>query len=173
MEIEVGEAIPGPPGGLPLPPPPPPPPDADVGPARPPANADLSSAYADPAAYEAYVQASVAYQVRSSCIALILTAVGMQPEACSWSIGRKECTALNLCDCGPSRSFFGSMSDGHECAALQASTDPEYQALLAAQSGMEVPLADDAAAANALSQQQKEAGLASVFKRDDDNLARR
>jgi hypothetical protein len=61
MEIEDD----GPPGALP-PPPPPPPPDAEVGPARPPANADLSSAYADPAAYEAYVQASVAYQVLST-----------------------------------------------------------------------------------------------------------
>ena len=62
MEIEEGEAQEGPPGALP-PPPPPPPPDTEVGPARPPANADLSSAYADPAAYEAYIQASVAYQV--------------------------------------------------------------------------------------------------------------
>ncbi|CAL8466768.1 g6304 [Coccomyxa elongata] len=115
MEIEDEEAVPGPPGSLPLPPPPPPP-DAEVGPARPPANADLSGAYADPAAYEAYVHASVAYQ---------------------------------------------------------ASTDPEYQALLAAQAGIQAPSADDAAAASALSQQQKEAGLASVFKRDDDNLARR
>ncbi|KAK9916318.1 hypothetical protein WJX75_001184 [Coccomyxa subellipsoidea] len=111
MEIEDD----GPPGALP-PPPPPPPLDAEVGPARPPANADLSSAYADPAAYEAYVQASVAYQ---------------------------------------------------------ASTDPEYQALLATQTGGQPPDAQDAAALGALSQQQKEAGLASVFKRDDDNLARR
>ncbi len=89
MEIEDGEAVPGPPGGLPLPPPPPPPPDADVGPARPPANADLSGAYADPAAYEAYVQASVAYQVCSSSTAssiIHFTGAGMQPEIPSCSI---------------------------------------------------------------------------------------
>lgn len=55
----------------------------------------------------------------------------------------------------------------------QASTDPEYQALLAAQAGGQPPSAEDAAALGGLSQQQKEAGLASVFKRDDENLARR
>lgn len=56
-------------------------------------------------------------------------------------------------------------------AYVQASTDPEYQALLAKQS--ELQGAGMAAASDPLSQQQKEAGLASVFKRDDENLARR
>ena len=69
MELEEGDgpgvAPPGPPPGAP---PPPPPPAtgrrrADFGPARPPLNADHASAYADPAAYEAYVQSNVAYQV--------------------------------------------------------------------------------------------------------------
>ena len=59
----------------------------------------------------------------------------------------------------------------------QASTDPEYQALLAKQqggaAGADAAAAAAAAAAGMLSQQQKEAGLASVFKRDDENLARR
>lgn len=55
---------------------------------------------------------------------------------------------------------------------MQASTDPGYQALLAKQSGVEAPTATQVAA-GLLSQQQKEAGLASVFKRDDENLARR
>ena len=55
---------------------------------------------------------------------------------------------------------------------LQASTDPEYQALLAKQQGMDAPTATQIAA-GLLSQQQKEAGLASVFKRDDENLGRR
>lgn len=54
----------------------------------------------------------------------------------------------------------------------QASTDPEYQALLAKQQGLDAPTATQIAA-GLLSQQQKEAGLASVFKRDDENLARR
>ncbi len=63
--------------------------------------------------------------------------------------------------------------DAYLCDGLQASTDPEYQALLATQAGGQPPDAEDAAALSALSQQQKEAGLASVFKRDDDNLARR
>ena len=60
----------------------------------------------------------------------------------------------------------------------QASTDPEYQALLAKQQGGAAG-ADAAGRAaqgpqrrGMLSQQQKEAGLASVFKRDDENLAR-
>ena len=55
MEIEEGEALP--------PPPPPAAPGADMGPARPPADYDAAAAYADPAAYEAYLQSSVAYQV--------------------------------------------------------------------------------------------------------------
>ena len=55
---------------------------------------------------------------------------------------------------------------------VQASTDPEYQALLAKQAGLDAPTATQIAA-GLLSQQQKEAGLASVFKRDDENLARR
>ena len=59
MEIEEGEA---------LPPPPPPPPMApsgpDMGPARPPADYDAAAAYADPAAYQAYMESSVAYQAR-------------------------------------------------------------------------------------------------------------
>ena len=55
---------------------------------------------------------------------------------------------------------------------VQASTDPEYQALLAKQAGIDAPTATQIAA-GLLSQQQKEAGLASVFKRDDENLARR
>ena len=55
MEIEDGEALP--------PPPPGPAPGADMGPARPPADYDAAAAYADPAAYEAYLQSSVAYQV--------------------------------------------------------------------------------------------------------------
>ncbi len=55
---------------------------------------------------------------------------------------------------------------------VQASTDPEYQALLAKQQGLDAPTATQIAA-GLLSQQQKEAGLASVFKRDDENLARR
>ena len=57
----------------------------------------------------------------------------------------------------------------------QASTDPEYQALLAKQGisagtgdGAEAAAAAAAAASGLLSQQQKEAGLASVFKRDDE-----
>ena len=54
MEIEEGEALP--------PPPPPAAPGADMGPARPPADYDAAAAYADPAAYEAYLQSSVAYQ---------------------------------------------------------------------------------------------------------------
>ena len=58
------------------------------------------------------------------------------------------------------------------CWLVQASTDPEYQALLAKQQGLDAPTATQIAA-GLLSQQQKEAGLASVFKRDDDNLARR
>ena len=58
------------------------------------------------------------------------------------------------------------------CWPVQASTDPEYQALLAKQQGLDAPTATQIAA-GLLSQQQKEAGLASVFKRDDDNLARR
>lgn len=57
MEIEEGEA---------LPPPPPPPPMApsgpDMGPTRPPADYDAAAAYADPAAYQAYMESSVAYQ---------------------------------------------------------------------------------------------------------------
>ncbi len=57
MEIEEGET---------LHPPPPPPPVApggpNVGPARPPADYDAATAYADPAAYEAYMQSSIAYQ---------------------------------------------------------------------------------------------------------------
>ena len=57
MEIEEGEALP--------PPPPPAAPGADMGPARPPADYDAAAAYADPAAYEAYLQSSVAYQ--ASC----------------------------------------------------------------------------------------------------------
>ena len=58
------------------------------------------------------------------------------------------------------------------CWLLQASTDPEYQALLAKQQGLDALTATQIAA-GLLSQQQKEAGLASVFKRDDENLARR
>lgn len=54
MEIEDGEALP--------PPPPGPAPGADMRPARPPADYDAAAAYADPAAYEAYLQSSVAYQ---------------------------------------------------------------------------------------------------------------
>ena len=57
-------------------------------------------------------------------------------------------------------------------SVVQASTDPEYQALLAKQAGIDAPTATQIAA-GLLSQQQKEAGLASVFKRDDENLARR
>ena len=57
MEIEEGEALP--------PPPPAAAPGADMGPARPPADYDAAAAYADPAAYEAYLQSSVAYQ--ASC----------------------------------------------------------------------------------------------------------
>lgn len=57
MEIEEGEALPPPP-----PPPPTAPPGPDMGPARPPADYDAAAAYADPAAYEAYMQSSVAYQ---------------------------------------------------------------------------------------------------------------
>ena len=57
MEIEEGEALP--------PPPPPAAPGADMGPARPPVDYDAAAAYADPAAYEAYLQSSVAYQ--ASC----------------------------------------------------------------------------------------------------------
>ncbi|CAL5227428.1 g10390 [Coccomyxa viridis] len=107
MEVEDGDALPPPPLG--------PAPGPDMGPARPPADYDAAAAYADPAAYEAYLQSSVAYQ---------------------------------------------------------ASTDPEYQALLAKQQGLDAPTATQIAA-GLLSQQQKEAGLASVFKRDDENLARR
>jgi len=62
MDIEEGEA---PNRGL-LPPPPPPPLDGqEVGPARPVADDNASNSYADPAAYEAYVQSNVAYQVRA------------------------------------------------------------------------------------------------------------
>lgn len=58
MEIEDGEALP--------PPPPGPAPGADMGPARPPAGYDAAAAYADPEAYEAYLQSSVAYQAGCS-----------------------------------------------------------------------------------------------------------
>ena len=58
MEIEDGEALP--------PPPPGPAPGADMGPARPPADYDAAAAYADPEAYEAYLQSSVAYQAGCS-----------------------------------------------------------------------------------------------------------
>jgi len=59
------------------------------------------------------------------------------------------------------------------CAVEQSSTDPEYQALLAQQAGLPNATAMDLAAAGMMSQQQKEAGMASVFKRDDENLAHR
>lgn len=64
MDIEDGEALPGPPAA---PPPPPPPADGEVGPARPPPNQDFSNAYLTPDAYDAYVQQNVAYQVSSLC----------------------------------------------------------------------------------------------------------
>jgi hypothetical protein len=82
MDLENGEeGPPGPPSGAPppppppgVPPPPPPPADgsADFGPARPPAGADFANTYADPAAYEAYVQSNVAYQVWEVALLLLL-----------------------------------------------------------------------------------------------------
>ena len=57
-------------------------------------------------------------------------------------------------------------------SAAQAQADPEFQALLARQAG-EDGVGGAEADGNGLTVQQKDAGLASVFKRDDDNLARR
>ncbi len=51
----------------------------------------------------------------------------------------------------------------------QAGADPEFQALLARQAGEDGGDAD----AGGLTAQEKGAGLASVFKRDDSNLAAR
>ena len=51
----------------------------------------------------------------------------------------------------------------------QAGADPEFQALLARQAGEDCGDAD----AGGLTAQEKGAGLASVFKRDDGNLAAR
>ena len=63
----------------------------------------------------------------------------------------------------------GSGALGH---AAQAQADPEFQALLARQVGEDGGGGAEADGAG-LTVQQKDAGLASVFKRDDDNLARR
>ncbi|KAK9810192.1 hypothetical protein WJX72_006465 [[Myrmecia] bisecta] len=62
--------------------------------------------------------------------------------------------------------------------AYQANTDPEYQALMAKQQalreeGAAGSITAEAQAAGGLTQQQKEAGMASVFKRDDERLAAR
>jgi len=54
----------------------------------------------------------------------------------------------------------------------QARTDPEFHALLARQAGADAGGAGDAEPGG-LTAQQKAAGLASVFKRDDSNLSRR
>lgn len=90
MEIEDGEALP--------PPPPPtaapgaPGPDApgpDMGPACPPADYDAAAVYADPAAYEAYLQSSVAYQVSL----LLLLHTEQQLTACSGLLpSLEDCT---------------------------------------------------------------------------------
>ena len=72
MEIEEGEALP--------PPPPPPAPGADMGadmgPSRPPADCDAAAAYADPEAYEAYMQSSVAYQARTQPLQIFSSVLG-------------------------------------------------------------------------------------------------
>jgi hypothetical protein len=175
MEIEEGEALPSPPNA---PPPPPPPEGAELGPARPPANQDFSSAYADPAAYEAYVQQNVAYQVCSlkfgfrSRVHLSSKKVALD-EGFGWC-PRSARTMLNakveFCR-KIARIYVVKQELLSATADMQASTDPEYQALLAKQS--ELQGGGMPAGAAALSQQQKEAGLASVFKRNDEDLARR
>ncbi|KAL0026471.1 hypothetical protein WJX77_001145 [Trebouxia sp. C0004] len=53
----------------------------------------------------------------------------------------------------------------------QASTDPEYQALLSQRQQLQDP--DTEAAMGSMTKEQKDAGLASVFKRDDDKSKRK